>query len=114
MEHPLRRWQAQGKPQRTELYVRWSLYLAVAVEPLAVLGTAVGQAEKLSVATLRVLALASLTGTVLSVMLVRAALAHFLGRRSRPVPLLAVSTAVALAGVWGWCSPPGTTRPGRR
>lgn len=100
LAHPLRRWHAQGKPQRTELYVRWSLYIAVGVEPLAVLGTAVGQAEKLSVLTLRVLALGALTGTVLSLLLVRAGLAHYLGRRPRPGVLLAVSTTVALAGVW--------------
>ncbi|MER5867872.1 histidine kinase [Kitasatospora sp. NPDC002040] len=101
LAHPLRRWHAQGKPQRTELYVRWSLYVAAGVEPLAVLATAVGQAEKLSVLTLQVLAAAALVGTVLSVLLVRTGLAHYLGRRPRPVLLLALSTAVALAGVWG-------------
>lgn len=100
MHHPLRRWRELGKPQRTELYVRWSLYFAAAIEPFAVLGTLGSAPERLDVPALRLLALGTLAGTVASVILARAGLAHYLGRRSRPVLLIGICTALLLATVW--------------
>ncbi|KQV19552.1 MULTISPECIES: sensor histidine kinase [unclassified Kitasatospora] len=100
MHHPLRRWRELGKPQRTEVYIRWSLYLAACAEPLAVLGSLGSDPDRPSTPALQLLVAGTLVGTVASVLLLRAALPHYLGRRPRPDLLLAVSTGLALATVW--------------
>ncbi|MFJ8040061.1 sensor histidine kinase [Kitasatospora sp. NPDC096147] len=101
LRRPMRRWRSLGKPQRTELFVRWSCYLALGAEPLALLGALVGQADEVPVLTLRLMLVASLAGTVLSVLLLRAGLAHYLGRRPLPVTLLTASTVLSVGSVWG-------------
>ncbi|GAA3050912.1 histidine kinase [Kitasatospora albolonga] len=100
LRRPLRRWRALGKPQRTELYVRWSCYFALSAQPFAVLGAVGGGATGMPVLTLRLLLLAMLAGTVLSVLLFRTGLAHYLGRRSLPTGLLTAATVLTLAMVW--------------
>ncbi|MFI5528828.1 sensor histidine kinase [Kitasatospora sp. NPDC051853] len=100
LRRPLRRWRALGKPQRTELYVRWSCYFALSAQPLAVLGALGEEAGEVPVLTLRLLLVAMVAGAVLSVLLFRTGLAHYLGRRVLPTGLLAASTVLTLVTVW--------------
>ncbi|WP_371480448.1 sensor histidine kinase [Kitasatospora sp. NBC_00315] len=100
---PVRRWRAFGKPHRSELYLRWSLYLMSLLQPFAVLlalaGTA-GHGPSGAVAVALFLLNCVVTG--LSVRSHRAALDRYLGRPCAVDRRLAVTGAAAL--IAGWAS----------
>ncbi|GAA2150144.1 histidine kinase [Kitasatospora kazusensis] len=90
-----------GKPQRTELYLRWSLYFAALLQPfvsLATLGSAAGRGLPPAAARLGMGLV--LLGTVSAIVFFRIALAHYLGRRDRPTAWLAGTGVVALLSYW--------------
>ncbi|MFE1321775.1 sensor histidine kinase [Kitasatospora phosalacinea] len=102
---PIRRWRALSKPQRNEVYVRWSLYAVAVMQPVATLGLvggSVGRGE-VSEAELAAGAAGSLLAAALNGVLVRGGLDAYLGRRPRPyarvVAAGAVSVAVSAAAV---------------
>ncbi|WP_354641517.1 sensor histidine kinase [Kitasatospora camelliae] len=114
---PVRSWRALGKPQRTEMYVRWSLYLMAPMQLFFVL-LAIGANPDLDppVWVLRFVVAAGLADAVVMVVTLRAGLDHYLGRRDLPVAALATGFALALATVWGVAllgpGPDGTTPTG--
>ncbi|WP_371498245.1 sensor histidine kinase [Kitasatospora sp. NBC_00374] len=99
---PLQRWRACGKPQRTEIYVRWSLYAMVLVQPLVVVGTVNGPAGLAVSRPVAVASLAlSLAGSVLAFVLFRRGLDHYLGRRERPTGWILAAVLLMVGGVSG-------------
>jgi len=99
---PVRRWRAYGKPQRTELYIRLSLYLIPLLQPLLVL-LAVG-AESSRGQTDPVLAGwaigGGLAGGVVNCLLFRVGLTAYLGRRPRPTGWVLATGGLSLALAW--------------
>ncbi|WP_051731939.1 sensor histidine kinase [Kitasatospora phosalacinea] len=96
---PIRRWRALSKPQRTEFYVRWSLYAVALMQPLVTLGMVAGSIGRgeTSDAELAVGALGSAAAAALNAVLVRTGLAAYLGRRSRPYPWVVATGAASVA-----------------
>ncbi|WP_431683955.1 sensor histidine kinase [Kitasatospora sp. KL5] len=101
MPKPARRWREVGKPKRTEIFIRWSLYLTGLLQPLVVGGALTGQdGEDLPAPTRIAIATASLATTALFLVCCRTGLEHYLGRRPRPTGWLTAFTATALGGYW--------------
>ncbi|MFJ6774202.1 sensor histidine kinase [Kitasatospora sp. NPDC091257] len=101
MRSPHRHWTSLSKPQRTELYLRWSLYLmAMFVLPGVLLGagSAVGQAGNIPV--IRISVLIGLATTLVLLRTYRVAMDHYLGRPTDPRLWLALSVGLAVAGSW--------------
>ncbi|MEV4559939.1 histidine kinase [Kitasatospora sp. NPDC049285] len=96
---PVRRWRATGKAQRTELYVRWSLYAVAAMQPVVTLGMVAGQIGHREAVgwELRTAVFGSLLAAALNGLLVRIGLPAYLGRRPRPYGWVAGSGAVSVA-----------------
>ncbi|MGW4380519.1 sensor histidine kinase [Kitasatospora sp. NPDC004531] len=93
---PIRRWQALSKPQRIELYVRWSLYIVAVAQPLAAFGSLAGLADGDELPTgFRLLMLGVLVSSVLNIVMFRTGLAAYLGRRPHPYCWAALSAAVS-------------------
>ncbi|MFD8479261.1 sensor histidine kinase [Kitasatospora sp. NPDC059673] len=93
---PIRRWQSLSKPQRIELYVRWSLYLVAVAQPLLAIGSvaAAGRPDELP-AGFRWLVLGVLVAGALNIVMFRTGLAAYLGRRPHPYGWAALSAAVS-------------------
>lgn len=85
-------WRGRGKSERFDLYTRWSLYLLSASQPLFVVS--VLRIERLGPAAWAVVG-PSVVHAALCVLLVRAGLDHYLGRRPRPVALIVAAGGVA-------------------
>ncbi|WP_407912771.1 sensor histidine kinase [Kitasatospora sp. NE20-6] len=101
MAGPSRRWRAQGKPKRTEIFIRWSLYLTGMLQPLLTLGAITGTAGRgLSDGARIGIAAASVASTALFVVCCRTGLAHYLGRRARPTGWLLLFSATMLGSYW--------------
>ncbi|MFI2607920.1 sensor histidine kinase [Kitasatospora sp. NPDC018619] len=101
MRSPLRRWTDLSKPQRTELYFRWSLYtmpLLVLPSTLVVAGAHAGREDSLP--AVRTTLLVALASTLLGLRACRASLDHYLGRPTDHLRRLAVSGAFAVVGSW--------------
>ncbi|MFE3107716.1 sensor histidine kinase [Kitasatospora indigofera] len=99
---PVRRWRGYGKPQRSELYLRWSLYLMALSQPPVVLLTLVGTASQHGPSAAGGAALLALSCGVswLSIRAFGAALDHYLGRPSAVDRRLRATAAGALAALW--------------
>ncbi|MGW6915647.1 sensor histidine kinase [Kitasatospora sp. NPDC054939] len=99
---PVRRWRGFGKPQRTELYLRWSLYLmALMLVPTALLGVAASTEHGDSAPAFpQVSVVIALAATVMNIRAYRSALDHYLKRPSDHLRRLAAAGAVAVAGSW--------------
>ncbi|MFC8451991.1 sensor histidine kinase [Kitasatospora sp. NPDC057223] len=98
---PVRRWRNAGKPQRSEVYLRWSLYFMALLQPLVVLlslAGAVGIGLSGEVPAL-LLALCCAV-TWLSVRAFSAAVDHYLGRPGDIDRRLTVLATAALGAVW--------------
>ncbi|KIQ64082.1 hypothetical protein TR51_29500 [Kitasatospora griseola] len=93
----MRRWQALSKPQRIELYVRWSLYIVAVAQPLAAFGSVAGAAGREELPTgFRLLLLGVLASGALNIVMFRTGLAAYLGRRSHPYGWTALSAALSV------------------
>ncbi|MFJ1795015.1 sensor histidine kinase [Kitasatospora griseola] len=93
---PIRHWQAVSKPQRIELYVRWSLYVVAVAQPLLALGSVAAAARNEEPpAGFRLVVLGMLAAGALNIALFRTGLAAYLGRRPPPYGWAAVSAAVS-------------------
>lgn len=98
---PVRTWKAYGKPQRSELYLRWSLYLMPLILMMVIL-LAVGSAaqqEQLRDAV-RVSMVVGLATTLLAFRAFRTSLDHYLKRPSDHLRWLLLTGGVAIAGSW--------------
>jgi two-component system sensor histidine kinase DesK len=109
----VRHLRALSKPQRTELFLRWSAYLAGVFQPVLVIGALGGDAGRALSPAARIATVASaLVSSVLYVIVCRVTLAAYLGRRPRPTGWLLASSAVMLGTYWatlaGGGSVPGT------
>ncbi|MFD7642931.1 sensor histidine kinase [Kitasatospora sp. NPDC059795] len=93
---PIRHWRAMSKPQRIELYVRWSLYLVAVAQPLLALGSVAAAAGVDELASgFRLVVLGMVPAGALNIVLFRTGLAAYLGRRPRPYGWAALSAAVS-------------------
>jgi two-component system, NarL family, sensor histidine kinase DesK len=88
-------WRLPGQVARFDLYVRVTLYVNfAAVPPFA----AVGLAPEIGAAAAWVLAGFATVHAAVCVLLVRAGVDHYLGRRARPVRLIAAAAALTVVG----------------
>ncbi|MFD8788341.1 sensor histidine kinase [Kitasatospora sp. NPDC059599] len=100
MRSPLRRWRGFGKPQRAEIYFRWSIYLM----PLAAVPTALlslgAHLDQYSAGSARVSLAVSLATTLVGLRACRTSLDHYLGRPADHRRWLVINGAVTVAGTW--------------
>ncbi len=101
MRSPLHSWTNLSKPQRTELYLRWSLYsLPLLVLPITLLAAGARADLPDSIATVRIALLVALTSTLLGLRACRTSLDHYLKRPTDHLRWLSVNGAFAVAGSW--------------
>ncbi|WP_316522363.1 sensor histidine kinase [Kitasatospora brasiliensis] len=101
MRSPVLSWAGLSKPQRTELYLRWSLYLmALFVLPsvLVSAGSVADQPE--NIPAIRISLLIALALTLVLLRAYRVALDHYLGRPTDHRLWTALSVGLAVAGSW--------------
>ncbi|MEV6975460.1 sensor histidine kinase [Kitasatospora sp. NPDC093806] len=99
--NPVRTWKGYTKPQRSELYLRWSLYLiSLAPLPGALLSVGADTANQRYVAAARVSVVLSLALILVTVRAYRTAIDHYLKRPADHLRWLAVSGALTVAGSW--------------
>ncbi|MFB7662657.1 sensor histidine kinase [Kitasatospora sp. NPDC056138] len=99
LSRPVRRWRASGKPQRTEAYIRWSVYLTEALQVLMALSAAGTTRDASYPGRLLLVALAvSVLSTTVSIGCFRTTLDHYLGRRQRPTAWLVAAVVTIVAG----------------
>ncbi|GAA1244447.1 histidine kinase [Kitasatospora nipponensis] len=101
VRRPIRAWRACGKPQRIEIYNRWSMYALTVVVPVLSLPYLVlaGRREAPAGPT-AVLCVAALAQALCSVPLIRAGMASHVGRRPLPTGWLLVHGATTALGLW--------------
>ncbi len=98
--NPVRAWKGRSKPQRSELYLRWSLYL-MALAPLPVtLMINSAEPEHRDHPAARVALVIGLALTLVTLRAYRTSLDHYLNRPSDHLRWLAVNGGVAVAGSW--------------
>ncbi|MFI9327681.1 sensor histidine kinase [Kitasatospora sp. NPDC052868] len=98
---PVRTWKGYGKPQRTELYLRWSLYLVpLIVLPLIALAivSSAGQQDVRGAA--QVCLVVALASTLVTLRAFRTSLDHYLKRPADHLRWLAISGTVVVVGSW--------------
>ncbi|MEV7356088.1 histidine kinase [Kitasatospora sp. NPDC091276] len=102
VQGPVRRWKGFGKPQRAELYFRWSLYMvAWCIVPVnLVLSAASVTNIDRSVDAVRVTVVVSLASTLLCLRAFRTSLDHYLHRPTEHLRWLIVNSALSVAGSW--------------
>ncbi|MER7583798.1 sensor histidine kinase [Kitasatospora sp. NPDC097691] len=100
MRSPLRRWRGFGKPQRAEIYFRWSIYLMpLAALPVALLGLGAHLGEY-SAGAARVTVAVSLATTLVGIRACRTSLDHYLGRPADHRRWLVANGVLTVAGSW--------------
>ncbi|MET9176812.1 sensor histidine kinase [Kitasatospora aureofaciens] len=98
---PIRRWRGYGKPQRAELYFRWSLYLVAWIMlPIALLATASSVKVQGATTAAQVGLALSLASVLVTLRAYRTSLDHYLGRPSTYRRWLIVSAVLTVAGSW--------------
>ncbi|MFF2075189.1 sensor histidine kinase [Kitasatospora sp. NPDC058162] len=98
---PIRRWKGYGKPQRAELYFRWSLYLVALIGlPVNLLASASSVRITGSASVARVALVLSLASVLVTLRAYRTSLDHYLGRPSTHRRWLTVSAVLAVGGSW--------------
>ncbi|MFJ8431852.1 sensor histidine kinase [Kitasatospora sp. NPDC094019] len=98
--NPVRRWRDSSKPQRSEVYLRWSLYLmALAPLPVTLLINAADQ-ENGGHPAARVALVIGVALTLVTLRTYRTSLDHYLNRPTDHLRWLAVNGGVAVAGSW--------------
>ncbi|MCX5211810.1 histidine kinase [Kitasatospora sp. NBC_00240] len=99
---PVRRWKGYGKPQRSELYLRWSLYLMALLQPPVALLVLVGTAPQHGPGPAGAATVLALSCGLcwLSIRAYGAAVDHYLGRPSAVDRRLRTTAGGALVAVW--------------
>ncbi|MFJ9772800.1 sensor histidine kinase [Kitasatospora sp. NPDC101157] len=98
---PIRRWRGYGKPQRAELYFRWSLYMVAWIMlPVALLATASSVKVQGATTAAQVGLVLSLASVLVTLRAYRTSLDHYLGRPSTYRRWLVVSAMLTVAGSW--------------
>ncbi|MER7703479.1 sensor histidine kinase [Kitasatospora sp. NPDC097605] len=98
--NPVRAWKGYSKPQRSELYLRWSLYLmALAPLPVALLVNS-SDPDYRSHPAGRVALVLGLAQTLITLRAYRTSLDHYLRRPTDHLRWLALNGGVAVAGSW--------------
>ncbi|MGW1173386.1 sensor histidine kinase [Kitasatospora sp. NPDC002543] len=101
MRSPLRSWTSLSKPQRTELYFRWSLYsMPLLLLPAVLVVAGAGSDLPGSGNAVRVSVLVALAETLLGLRACRTSLDHYLKRPTDHLRWLAVNGGFAVAGSW--------------
>ncbi|MFJ9693076.1 sensor histidine kinase [Kitasatospora sp. NPDC101183] len=101
MRSPLRTWRGFGKPQRSEVYLRWSIYLPpLMLVPTMVFFLGLSRDLENSIAVARVSLVIGLAATLVGLRACRTSLDHYLGRPSPYVRWLVVNQALAVGGCW--------------
>ncbi|WP_158844830.1 sensor histidine kinase [Streptomyces sp. NRRL WC-3742] len=101
MRSPLRTWRGFGKAKRSEVYIRWSIYLFPLTQvPLMVLFLGKSTDLENSITAARVALVVALASTLLNVRACRTSLDHYLGRPVRHLRWMAANGAFAVAGGW--------------
>lgn len=111
--NPVRAWRGRSKPQRSELYLRWSLYLmALAPLPLTVMIN-LADPDSGSDPASRVALVLGLAQTLVTLRAYRTSLDHYLNRPTDHLRWLALNGGLAVKPAPGryCCSAPGSTRP---
>ena len=90
-------WGARSQAERFDLYTRLSLYALASLEPFTALGVVAASPARQPAAVLALFALV-IGHTVLCLLLTRAGLANYLGRRPRPTGLAVAAGALTLVG----------------
>ncbi|MEV0536164.1 sensor histidine kinase [Kitasatospora sp. NPDC050463] len=98
---PMRRWKGYSKPQRTELYLRWSLYLVpLVLLPLIMLALAAPAGREDGHGIAQVCLVVGLAVTLLTLRALRTSLDHYLQRPTDHLRRLLVLGVVTVAGCW--------------
>ncbi|WP_380277539.1 sensor histidine kinase [Kitasatospora purpeofusca] len=98
--NPVRAWKGYSKPQRSELYLRWSLYLmALAPLPLTLLINSADPDAGTHPAA-RVALVLGLAQTLVTLRAYRTSLDHYLKRPTDHLRWLALNGGLAVAGSW--------------
>ncbi|MFJ2578364.1 sensor histidine kinase [Kitasatospora aureofaciens] len=98
---PVRRWKGFGKPQRAELYFRWSLYLmAWFMLPVNLLVSASPANPPHAAGVVQATLVLSLASVLITLRAYRTSLDHYLHRPSEYLRWLAVNTTLTVAGSW--------------
>ncbi|MFF2141115.1 sensor histidine kinase [Kitasatospora sp. NPDC058190] len=98
---PIRRWKGYGKPQRAELYFRWSLYLvAWFMLPINLLSSASAVKVQGVTTAAQVALVLSLASILVTLRAYRTSLDHYLGRPSPYRRWLIVNAVLTVAGSW--------------
>jgi two-component system sensor histidine kinase DesK len=101
MRSPLRNWRRLSKPQRTEFYLRWCLYLmAIFLLPgvLYAAGSGAGNAE--NAPAVRVSVLVGLSTTLVLLRTYRVTLDHYLRRPTEHLRWIALTVGLVVVGCW--------------
>ncbi|WP_327678946.1 sensor histidine kinase [Kitasatospora sp. NBC_00458] len=100
--NPVRRWRGLGKPQRSELYLRWSLYLmALAPLPAALLSSVSAAPESREYpASVQVSLVIGLALILVTLRAYRTSLDHYLKRPGDHPRWLLITGGVTVAGSW--------------
>ncbi|MFG2841715.1 sensor histidine kinase [Kitasatospora sp. NPDC048296] len=98
---PIRRWKGYGKPQRAELYFRWSLYLVAWIMlPINLLASASSVRIGGATSTAQVALVLSFASVLVTLRAYRTSLDHYLGRPSTYRRWLIVNAVLTTAGSW--------------
>ncbi|MFJ9946431.1 sensor histidine kinase [Kitasatospora sp. NPDC091207] len=98
---PRRRWKGYSKPQRTELYLRWSLYLIpLMMLALIMLATTASTGRPDTDGSARVCLVVGLAVTLLTLRALRTSLDHYLKRPTDHLRRLVAVAVVTVAGCW--------------
>ncbi|MER6395840.1 sensor histidine kinase [Kitasatospora sp. NPDC001603] len=98
---PRRRWKGSSKPQRTELYLRWSLYfIPLILLPMIVLAIAAPTGREDTRGSAQVSVVVGLATTLLTLRALRASLDHYLNRPTDHLRRLLTLGVVTIAGSW--------------
>jgi two-component system sensor histidine kinase DesK len=94
MDNLLRSWRRRSKPERFDVYMRWSLYGLLGVAPLVALLAVLGNLQPVAPARSWAYLAATVFQTAAAIAVMRGTLDHAVGRgRARPVPLVCLAAA---------------------
>src|SRR3954453_219477 len=94
MANLLTSWRRSSKPERFDVYMRWSLYSILGVAPLVALLAVLGNLQPVAPVLSWAYLAATFLQTAAAIAVIRGALDHAVGRgRARPMPLVCLGAA---------------------